>query len=331
MAWYEDIQTIRAAGGVLWRQTYGVTLEVALVHQPRYRDWSLPKGKPRRGEHPLAAARREVAEETGIRAVAGKRLELGHYDTPAGPEAVEYWAMRGPDAPFTPTAEMDGLAWMSMADARSQLGYRGDSYAIDASTLLSACGAQFAQTMQPLGSVLGLDVYDEPALGEEAYARHPGRGQSRVNQLASTDGGPAAVCASGMVIRHLLAALAKDAELGRGSSRPATEAPTRCSSPAGSSPRLTTTRPSSVRGHEAGAGERARRGQEADSDAARQVGLAGRAAGGVCEFSANAGICSPIQSAIVHTTVSGATKARNNPAGASLRQSPRTGQAAVGG
>ena len=222
MAQYADGQTIRAAGGVLWRPAAGVIAEVALVHRPRYRDWSLPKGKLRPGEHPLAAARREVTEETGIRAVAGRRLEIGHYDTAAGPKAVEYWAMRGPDAPFTPTAEVDRLAWMPLADARSQLGYRSDGYAIDAleslpafgpSTLRSASGTRFAQTMRPLGSVLGLDVCDEPALGEEAYARHPGRGQSRIFELASASGAAAAVCASGMVIRHLLAALAEDAGL----------------------------------------------------------------------------------------------------------------------
>jgi len=269
MAQHADGQTIRAAGGVLWRPAAGVIAEVALVHRPRYRDWSLPKGKLHPGEHPLAAARREVTEETGIRAVAGRRLEIGHYDTAAGPKAVEYWAMRGPDAPFTPTAEVDRLAWMPLADARSQLGYRSDGYAIDAleslpasalvaavllvrngqtvherpqtgrdgerpldrtgeeqacdlsrtlpafgpSTLRSASGTRFAQTMRPLGSVLGLDVCDEPALGEEAYARHPGRGQSRIFELASASGAPAAVCASGMVIRHLLAALAEDAGL----------------------------------------------------------------------------------------------------------------------
>lgn len=266
---HEDSQTIRAAGGVLWRQADSVTAEVALVHRPQYRDWSLPKGKLRRGEHPLVTACREVAEETGIRAVAGRRLEIGHYDTAAGPKAVEYWAMQGPGTLFTPTAEVDELAWMSLADARIQLEYRSDGYAIDAleslpvsalvpavllvrngqtvseqpradrdgdgqldlagqeqacdlsrtlpafgpSTLLSACGAQFTQTMQPLGSVLGLDVCDEPTLGDEAYARHPGRGQSRILELASTSGSPAAVCASGMVIQHLLAALAEDAEL----------------------------------------------------------------------------------------------------------------------
>jgi len=122
---------IRAAGGVLWRSSAGGAVEVALVHRPEYGDWSLPKGKLRRGEHPLVTACREVAEETGVRAVAGKRLEVEHYNTARGPKAVEYWAMHGPDAPFRPTREVDDLARVPLADAR-RLDYQGDAYAIDA-------------------------------------------------------------------------------------------------------------------------------------------------------------------------------------------------------
>jgi len=124
-------QMIRAAGGVLWRSSAGGAVEVALVHRPEYDDWSLPKGKLRRGEHPLVTARREVAEETGIWAIAGKRLEVEHYNTARGPKAVEYWAMHGPDAPFRPTREVDHLAWVPLAGT-PRLDYQGDAYAIDA-------------------------------------------------------------------------------------------------------------------------------------------------------------------------------------------------------
>ncbi len=122
---------IRAAGGVLWRSSASGSVEVALVHRPEYDDWSLPKGKLRRGEHPLVTACREVAEETGVRAIAGKRLEVEHYNTARGPKAVEYWAMHGPDAPFRPTREVDHLAWVPLSDAR-RLDYQGDAYVIDA-------------------------------------------------------------------------------------------------------------------------------------------------------------------------------------------------------
>jgi len=57
---------VRAAGGALWRPATGGGIETALVHRPRYDDWSLPKGKPDEGEHLLETAVREVAEETGL-------------------------------------------------------------------------------------------------------------------------------------------------------------------------------------------------------------------------------------------------------------------------
>ncbi len=126
---------IRAAGGVLWRSSASGAVEVALVHRPEYDDWSLPKGKLRRGEHPLVTACREVAEETGVRVTAGKRLDVEHYRTARGPKAVEYWAVHGPDAPFRPTREVDHLAWVPLADAR--LDYPGDAYAIGALGMLA--------------------------------------------------------------------------------------------------------------------------------------------------------------------------------------------------
>jgi 8-oxo-dGTP pyrophosphatase MutT (NUDIX family) len=64
---------VRAAGMVLWLPS-GPGIDVALVHRPRYDDWSFPKGKLNPGEHRLLAAIREVAEETGQHAVLGRPL-----------------------------------------------------------------------------------------------------------------------------------------------------------------------------------------------------------------------------------------------------------------
>ncbi|MFE3703426.1 NUDIX domain-containing protein, partial [Nocardia tengchongensis] len=53
---------ILAAGAVLWRPARGKdagAIEIALVHRPKYDDWSLPKGKLDPGETPVITAVRE--------------------------------------------------------------------------------------------------------------------------------------------------------------------------------------------------------------------------------------------------------------------------------
>ena len=74
---------IRAAGAVLWRPGPAGP-QVALVHRPKYDDWSLPKGKTEPGEHVLLTAVRELAEETGIRVVLGPAAAV-HALPGAGP------------------------------------------------------------------------------------------------------------------------------------------------------------------------------------------------------------------------------------------------------
>ena len=174
---------IRAAGGVLWRAPGFGAVEVALVHRPRYGDWSLPKGKLRPGEHPLVTACREVAEETGIRAVAGRRLDIGHYGTAAGPKAVEYWAMQGPDTAFIPTREVDRVAWLPLADARRRLDYHNDTYAIDALQALEV-GASHMTAVLLLRN--GHAVPVEDWAGEDHDRPLSGRGEEQAAAVQRT-------------------------------------------------------------------------------------------------------------------------------------------------
>ena len=50
---------IRAAGAVVWRKRTNGIVEIALVHRPKYDDWSLPKGKVEPGESAIAAGDRK--------------------------------------------------------------------------------------------------------------------------------------------------------------------------------------------------------------------------------------------------------------------------------
>ena len=108
---------VEAAGAVLWRANGSADLQVAVVHRPRYDDWSLPKGKLDAGEHPLLGALREVDEETGHRAVPGRPLGEVRYDTAAGFKRVRYWAARATTGRFRPGREVDQLRWLGPAEA----------------------------------------------------------------------------------------------------------------------------------------------------------------------------------------------------------------------
>jgi len=115
---------IPAGGGVVWRPTAD-TLEVALIHRPRYDDWSLPKGKLEAGEHPLTAAAREVREETGLSATVGRRSLRTSYPVPEGTKRVDYWLMRA-EGRFAANDEVDELRWLPPDEARELLSYDRD-------------------------------------------------------------------------------------------------------------------------------------------------------------------------------------------------------------
>jgi len=121
---------------LLFRHRNGV-LEVFLVHPggPFWarKDggaWSIPKGEIESGEDALAAARRELAEETGL-TVDGDFLPLVPVKQKSG-KVVHAWAVRGDADPATITSntfthngreypEVDRAAWFSLAEARRKL------------------------------------------------------------------------------------------------------------------------------------------------------------------------------------------------------------------
>jgi 8-oxo-dGTP pyrophosphatase MutT (NUDIX family) len=123
---------IRAAGGLLWREVDGVRC-LAVIHRPRYGDWSLPKGKLERGESFEAAALREVEEETGCRARLGGLAGRLEYEVRGRPKVVVFWHMFAESAKaFRPNDEVDRLEWLPPQAAIARLDQEGERCLVEA-------------------------------------------------------------------------------------------------------------------------------------------------------------------------------------------------------
>ena len=117
---------VRAAGGVVVRERDG-RREVAVVHRPKYDDWSLPKGKLDEGEDWEQAALREVEEETGHRCEIEEELEPDSYTDQKGrPKHVRWFRMRALDGSFVSGDEVDELRWLEPREAGELLDYEHD-------------------------------------------------------------------------------------------------------------------------------------------------------------------------------------------------------------
>jgi 8-oxo-dGTP diphosphatase len=101
---------------------------VALVHRPKYDDWTLPKGKLYPGESFEEAALREVEEETGLRCRLVRELPSSEYpDAKGRPKLVRYWLMEvESDRGFAPGDEVDEVRRLPLDDALTLLTYDRD-------------------------------------------------------------------------------------------------------------------------------------------------------------------------------------------------------------
>ena len=117
---------VRAAGGVVLRDGEDGP-EVAVIHRPKYEDWSLPKGKLEAGESWEEAALREVAEETGLQCELADRLSSTHYRDPKGrPKTVHWWLMRPRGGSLGGDDEVDDARWVGIGEAESLLDHDAD-------------------------------------------------------------------------------------------------------------------------------------------------------------------------------------------------------------
>lgn len=123
---------IQAAGGIVWRNGAGGR-ELALIHRPRYNDWSLPKGHLEPGESWPAAALREVTEETGCQVQLGEFAGAVNYLVQGIPKLVLFWQMELlHEPPYRPNEESDALVWLPLAEAWPRLTYAAERMLLNA-------------------------------------------------------------------------------------------------------------------------------------------------------------------------------------------------------
>jgi 8-oxo-(d)GTP phosphatase len=119
-------EVVRAAGGIVTIHD-GQEPRFALVHRPKYDDWTFPKGKLHDGEPEEQAALREVEEETGLRCRLEDPVDAVTYTDRSGrPKVVRYWKMTPDGGAFRPNDEVDELRWVGPEEAMAMLTYRHD-------------------------------------------------------------------------------------------------------------------------------------------------------------------------------------------------------------
>jgi 8-oxo-dGTP diphosphatase len=111
---------IFGAGGIVVRD--GNEALIAIVQRRKDDEWVLPKGKLKRHESPVAAAEREVMEETGQDVVVGEFLGAVSYRVGRRPKVVQFWRMQARDHPARKLAkDIKAVRWLPLEAAIGKL------------------------------------------------------------------------------------------------------------------------------------------------------------------------------------------------------------------
>lgn len=118
---------VQAAGAVVVRR-HGKRRQIAVIHRPRYDDWTLPKGKLTKRESLPACAVREVREETGLDVTLDVRLDDDTYRLPGGDrKVVHYWrATIVAEHRLKANDEVDKLRWIDAEGGLRKLSHAQD-------------------------------------------------------------------------------------------------------------------------------------------------------------------------------------------------------------
>ena len=105
-----------AAGGIVIRNTARPL--VGIVQLRKDKSWVLPKGKLKAGEKPLAAARREVEEETGHEVTVFGFLGTLSHVSDNRHKIVQFWHMEASAVPVRPLmSDVKAVKWLPLRRA----------------------------------------------------------------------------------------------------------------------------------------------------------------------------------------------------------------------
>jgi 8-oxo-dGTP diphosphatase len=111
---------ILAAGGIVLRGDRKP--QFAVVRLRKLGAWVLPKGKLAADEDAIAAARREVLEETGHRVTIHEFLGTLAYEANGRPKVVQFWRMQAIGQPVRDLMrDIKAIQWLALEDAINQL------------------------------------------------------------------------------------------------------------------------------------------------------------------------------------------------------------------
>ena len=112
--------TILAAGGIVVRS--GRKPLIAIVQRRKDSVWVLPKGKLKPNEKAVAAARREVIEETGQNVQVHDFLGAISYHTGNKPKVVQFWQMQAVgEKPRALMGDIKAVEWLPLQLAIKKL------------------------------------------------------------------------------------------------------------------------------------------------------------------------------------------------------------------
>jgi 8-oxo-dGTP diphosphatase len=148
-------------------------------------DWTFPKGKVESGEHILAAAVREVREETGFAIELGVPLPTQTYKIEGRTKDSHYWFAKLLSGTFVPNDEVNEIAWLTFDEAAKKLTYEHDvdvlKAAVDAKATTPMVVLRHTQSVKRAEWAISVESLHEP----DAYRPLTSVGRIQASTLAS--------------------------------------------------------------------------------------------------------------------------------------------------